>query len=754
LIKDDVPLASWTAPVLADEASLNTIVNGQLNFNGGADGAEVTSVFHHWQNANDGTVKIYDGPNGTAFTLTSGGEAVIVTYEDNGMTMVGKLSDDTEVFRLEAQSDGNFTFEQSEAIDHPLGSTQEDDLLLKLKFTVTDADGDTSTSNFGVKIADTEPTANHGGTKDISEADIDTLVPASVNGQLTFDAGADGATITDVNFWGEGSQVMVYDGQGNQPISLTSNGDPVIATQTVDANGVITITAVANTTPVYTLVMQPDGNYDFTLLTTIDHPQSSQTGQDSELLLRYSYIVTDGDADTDIDYFSINIIDLEPTITNDTNSVSEAESGIISKTSITGNILDNDIDGEFDDLLTIIEFTSDNTSQTLTSYNNSWQGDGYHFVGQYGNIKLWPDGSYLYNLYNDRADTNALAEGEQVTEVFTYKVTNENGEESTATLTINITGTDDLPEFEVATVANDINGIDLTSLDFSSGFNFVADVKLNNNSETFFRQNNNGSNSFLIEFGDDDHSSPHNPGTYLQLYIPLINGGVYKAVTIDPLTTNDWHSLEINYDPINGASVSINGQNVAVDDSFGDLPSIMKDVTDSNYTIGSTSTEDFNGEFKNISITSLEDNSEVVPNLVGNQTLFIQEDVDDGITDMASLLQNVANEVSPLDSLDEIDLTAGNHILSNISVEDVLAITDNDNTLKITGDNGDSIDLDLAMSGTSITDINGNTSSITTEGIWYKDSSQNHGDYEAFVGKDSNGDVVKLLIDQDTTPVI
>ncbi len=867
LIKDDVPLSSWTAPVLADETSLNTVVNGQLNFDGGADGAEVTSVFHHWQNANDGTVKIYDGPNGTAFTLTSGGEAVVVTYEDNGMTMVGKLSDDTEVFRLEAQSDGSFTFVQKEAIDHPIGSTQEDDLLLKLKFTVTDADGDTSTSNFGVKIADDTPVADYGGRKDISEVDIDSLVPASVNGQLIFDGGEDGATLTDVNFWGEGSQVMVYDGQGNPPIALTSNGEPVIATQMVDVNGVITITALANTTPVYTLVVQPDGNYEFTLEGPIDHPQSSLTGQDEELLLRYSYTVTDGDGDTDVDYFSINIIDDVPTIDGmssastteadanndgifdeavvtgtlgrinegadeaivtemhisntadynnltsggdavtatqvgnvitgakadgtvvftftynengdyiftqkepldhngrsetliklgfgytitdadgdaassalivsihddepivvaDTNSVNEAASGITTKSQISGNILtnDKDVDIDNDDAIQIIglEMTSPQViSSTVATHTiNGQLYEGFHISGVYGNIMVdAKSGEYIYNLYNDRDIVNELSEGEQVSETFSYTITDENGVTQVSTLTINITGTDDLPEFEVATVSSDVDNIDMTGLNFSSGFKFEADVKLDSNSETFFRQNDNGSNSFLIEFGDADHNSPHNPGTYLQLYIPLVNGGVYKAVTIDSLTIDEWHSIEVNYDPINGATIFIDGQSVGLDDSMGDSPSAMVAVNDSNYTVGSTTNEDFNGVFKDVKITSLEDDTEIVPNLSGDEVLFIQDDVDDGITDMSALLQNAITEgqlLSSGNSIDEIDLSSGDHILSNISVGDVLAMTDSDNTLKIETDSGDTVKLDLTNEWTATGNTDVDTGLDIYEGV-------------------------------------
>jgi len=58
---------------------------------------------------------------------------------------------------------------------------------------------------------------------------------------------------------------------------------------------------------------------------------------------------------------------------------------------------------------------------------------------------------------------------------------------------------------------------------------------------------------------------------------------------------------------------------------------------------------------------------------------------------------NVDSGETP-DIVGEIDLAVGNHDLSNITLEDVLDITDADNTLKIIGDAGDTIGLDSEWS--------------------------------------------------------
>ncbi|PLY04748.1 MAG: hypothetical protein C0625_15880 [Arcobacter sp.] len=145
-----------------------------------------------------------------------------------------------------------------------------------------------------------------------------------------------------------------------------------------------------------------------------------------------------------------------PVAVADINSVTEADTGIYTKTGITGDVINSapGTDSDVDNLnseLSIVGLVSENTSQILTSSN--YGGGKFWFKGEYGNILMDADGSYLYNLYNDRAATNALSEGEEVTEVFTYTVSDGQGGTDTATLTINITGTNDAPVISVTDAA-------------------------------------------------------------------------------------------------------------------------------------------------------------------------------------------------------------------------------------------------------------------------------------------------------------
>lgn len=103
--------------------------------------------------------------------------------------------------------------------------------------------------------------------------------------------------------------------------------------------------------------------------------------------------------------------------------------------SITGNVLSNDA-------------SSNNAAFTVTGLSGS-RGDGSSSAeglvlqGEYGSITLHPDGSYTYTLDPKAPDTAVLFSSnkqgnESEQEVFTYKITDANGLESEATLTIDI----------------------------------------------------------------------------------------------------------------------------------------------------------------------------------------------------------------------------------------------------------------------------------------------------------------------------
>ena len=66
-------------------------------------------------------------------------------------------------------------------------------------------------------------------------------------------------------------------------------------------------------------------------------------------------------------------------------------------------------------------------------------------VGQYGSLSLASDGTYQYALNNGATAVQSLAAGQQVSDSFTYTVADETGASHSATLAVNVTGSNDAP---------------------------------------------------------------------------------------------------------------------------------------------------------------------------------------------------------------------------------------------------------------------------------------------------------------------
>ncbi|MDL2405814.1 VCBS domain-containing protein [Rhizobium calliandrae] len=77
--------------------------------------------------------------------------------------------------------------------------------------------------------------------------------------------------------------------------------------------------------------------------------------------------------------------------------------------------------------------------------------------GTYGKLTIYANGDYSYTLDDTKDATNSLSQGEKVKEVFDYTVQDAHGVQSSATITINVIGTNDAPiaVAEVASVTED-----------------------------------------------------------------------------------------------------------------------------------------------------------------------------------------------------------------------------------------------------------------------------------------------------------
>ncbi|WP_438287981.1 T1SS-143 repeat domain-containing protein, partial [Vibrio parahaemolyticus] len=144
----------------------------------------------------------------------------------------------------------------------------------------------------------------------------------SINGQFATTQGSDGVVSYQL------------DASADPVAGLTSQGVAVTMTETVNPDGSFTYQATAGGNAVFTLIVNVDGSYNFTLEGPIDHANGSD-----DLTLNFSIIATDFDGDTSSAVIPVTIVDDQPTITNvdfitvdedDLSGVGSAQDGVVS----------------------------------------------------------------------------------------------------------------------------------------------------------------------------------------------------------------------------------------------------------------------------------------------------------------------------------------------------------------------------------------------------------------------------------------
>ncbi len=308
-VDDDTPTAAYSGNAAVQEttdssgAFVPQTKTGQFTFSPGADGAQVIAI----QYATSGGA--YDVGNGTTVVpLTSGGAAVTV-HQDDPLTLVGRLADGTEIFRVEADASGAYTVTMSGPLDHPDAglSGTNDALRIRVNFTVQDGDGDTASGHIQVDFRDDAPSVSAnttiqldddllaggnvgvagnpvdgGGTDDVATGGA----PGPITGTLGHDFGADGGSIA----W------------------LTS-GNPSGFTYELDGT---TLLIKQGAVTVITVTLDPaTGAYSVTQNAPVQHaPGDAENNQAFTL----TYRVTDGDNDAADGTLTINVDDDTPTL--------------------------------------------------------------------------------------------------------------------------------------------------------------------------------------------------------------------------------------------------------------------------------------------------------------------------------------------------------------------------------------------------------------------------------------------------------
>ncbi|MGR5250482.1 DUF5801 repeats-in-toxin domain-containing protein, partial [Vibrio aestuarianus] len=239
--------------------------------------------------------------------LTSQGESVSLgtpTLSNGAYTYQATTSSGAAVFTLVLNADGSYSFTLEGPIDH---AASADELLVNFKVVATDFDGDRSSITLPVTINDDKPSISQAQALSVHEDDLVTgsdssKEPLTASGTFTTIEGAD--------------RVVSYqlDSSTNPIAGLTSQGESVSLGTPTLSNGAYTYQATTSSgAAVFTLVLNADGSYSFTLEGPIDHAASAD-----ELLVNFKVVATDFDGDS-------SSITLPVTIHDDQPSISQAQ---------------------------------------------------------------------------------------------------------------------------------------------------------------------------------------------------------------------------------------------------------------------------------------------------------------------------------------------------------------------------------------------------------------------------------------------
>ncbi|MEL7440770.1 MAG: retention module-containing protein, partial [Pseudomonadota bacterium] len=435
-IADDVPTINDVVALTVDEDDLSsvgsdqsqpTLVEGQFTTTQGSDG-----VVQYQLDVNA------DPLNG----LQSQGQTVSIAETQNadGSYTYSATANGSAVFTLILNTDGSYSFELQGPIDHAPNS---DSSTFDFSVIATDFDGDTSQIALPVTIVDDKPTITDVDAIAVDEDDLGTIGsdqtdPISIDGNFTTIQGSD--------------RVVSYqlDASATPVAGLTSQGVAVTLTETANGDGSFTYEATAGTEAVFTLTVNTDGSYNFTLEGPIDHAVDSD-----ELTLNFPIIATDFDGDTTNATIPVTIVDDKPVITDvdvitvDEDDLASIGSDQSNPISIDGNFTttqgsDRVVSYQLDGTSTPVDgLTSQGVAVTLTGTEN---GDGsFTYEATAGSEAVFTltvntDGSYNFTL---EGPIDHAVDSDELILNFPIIATDFDGD--TVTETIPVTIVDDVP---------------------------------------------------------------------------------------------------------------------------------------------------------------------------------------------------------------------------------------------------------------------------------------------------------------------
>ncbi len=322
-----------------------------------------------------------DGASGSSSLELAGGVTTIDSGLDtlNGLNILLHVEGNFIVGRVDADNNGSvstsdaaaFAFAGGQSIGivqylpilHPTGGASYDETktlnpnTLSVRVTITDADGDQDSRPFDISslvgfgddgilanattaatVLDDE--AQPGGiiSPDIAPGDVNAPEAAKIaSGDLNITIGTDGlksvafaASMTATGEAGAVTPQVIY----VDPVTKAATLETIAITWTPSGNGG-TLTGTSahypTGTPVFTLVVNSSGHYDFTLNAPLAHPLKDDIGggvitaYEDNLNLTFNYTATDGDNDTSTNTLTIAVDDDTPLAIADASTLIEGD---------------------------------------------------------------------------------------------------------------------------------------------------------------------------------------------------------------------------------------------------------------------------------------------------------------------------------------------------------------------------------------------------------------------------------------------
>ncbi|WP_406664593.1 retention module-containing protein [Gallaecimonas sp. GXIMD1310] len=348
-------------------------------------------------------------------------------HADQPASFVGWGSVDPSIANygtLTLNPDGSYSFvlDNSSALVQAMASGEQ--VQFSIAYTMSDADGDQRSATLTLTINGTDDGVTLTGLD--SEGAEQVVYEANLADGTSPDAGA----LTQSGSFSfssvDGLQSVTVGGQVLSLSDLQSLGSSPLSITT--AHGTLVLTGFSGDASGGSI------SYSYTLTTNADHSGGDVTDS-------VSVVVTDDDGSSATDSLDISIVDDVPSASNDSGSVTE-DGTLVAQ----GNVLSND-DGHADQPASFVGWGSVDPS-----------------IANYGTLTLNPDGSYSFVLDNSSALVQAMASGEQVQFSIAYTMSDADGDQRSATLTLTINGTDD--------------GVTLTGLDSEGAEQVVYEANL------------------------------------------------------------------------------------------------------------------------------------------------------------------------------------------------------------------------------------------------------------------------------------